>query len=104
MLAAVVMFSGSARTGSSSDGRFVMPQPIAGPAPVVTKAEFDQIREGMLYEEVVRIIGASGELQSSSDLAGFKTVMYAWMNANGSNMNAMFQNGKLVQKAQFGLP
>src|SRR5437899_4600812 len=82
MLAAVVMFSGSARTGSSSDGRFVMPQPIAGSAPVVTKAEFDQIREGMLYEEVVRIIGASGELQSSSDLAGFKTVMYAWLNAN----------------------
>jgi hypothetical protein len=31
------------------------------------------------------------------------TVMYQWVNSNGSNMNAMFQNDKLNQKAQFGL-
>jgi hypothetical protein len=89
---------------SDGSGRTVLPQSFGAPAPVVTKAEFDQIREGMTYEQVQRIIGAPGEVQSSSDLAGYKTVMYAWMNSNGSNMNAMFQNGKLVQKAQFGLP
>ena len=92
------------RSPAQSSGRAVMPQFPGQAAPVVTKAEFDAVREGMTYQEVVRIIGASGELQSSSDLAGIKTVMYSWMNANGSNMNAMFQNDKLVQKAQFGLP
>jgi hypothetical protein len=30
--------------------------------------------------------------------------MYSWKNRNGSNMNAMFQDGELVTKAQFGLP
>lgn len=39
-----------------------------------------------------------------SDLAGHTTVMYAWKNRNGSNMSAMFQDGALVSKAQFGLP
>ncbi len=36
-------------------------------------------------------------------MPGIKTVMHQWMNSDGSNMNAMFQNDKLVQKAQFGL-
>lgn len=30
-------------------------------------------------------------------------VMYQWVNSNGSNMNTMFQNDRLIQKAQFGL-
>jgi hypothetical protein len=29
--------------------------------------------------------------------------MYSWKNADGSNMSAMFQNGQLIAKAQFGL-
>ena len=81
-----------------------LPQFPGQASAVVTKAEFDRIREGMTYEEVRRIIGASGEVQSSSDLVGIKTVLYAWMNANGSNMNAMFQDGKLVQKHSLGCP
>ncbi len=89
---------------TDSSGRMVLPQSVAAPAPVVTKAEFDQLQEGMTYEQAVAIIGASGELQSSSDVVEIKTVMYSWMNSNGSNMNAMFQNNKLVTKAQFGLP
>jgi hypothetical protein len=91
---------------SSSDrsGRFVPPSVPLAPPPVVSKAKYDSISEGMSYEQVKGIIGASGEELSRSDLAGIKTVMYQWMNPNGSNMNAMFQNGKLIQKAQFGLP
>ncbi len=89
---------------TDSSGRSVLPQSIGAAAPVVTKTEFDQIREGMTYEQVAAIIGASGELLSSNDLAGFKTVMYSWANSNGSSMNAIFQNEKLIQKAQFGLP
>ena len=103
VLFVLAMFSG-AFSVSDASGRAVLPQAFAAAAPVVTKAEFDQIREGMSYEEAARIIGASGELQSSSEIAGYRTVMYSWMNSNGSNMNAMFQNGRLINKAQFGLP
>jgi hypothetical protein len=72
-------------------------------APVVTMAEYEQIHEGMSYEETVAIIGSPGEELSRSDMAGYSTVMYSWQNDSGSNMNAMFQNGKLVNKAQLGL-
>jgi hypothetical protein len=40
---------------------------------------------------------------SSSNVAGYQTVMYGWNAWTGAGMNAMFQNGKLVTKAQFGL-
>lgn len=61
-------------------------------------------RKGMSYSEVKAIIGVGGEELSRSDIAGFSVVMYSWTNSNGSNMNAMFQNGSLVSKAQFCLP
>lgn len=78
--------------------------------PVVTMDEYTQIREGMTYSQVVSIIGASGEEVASNVIEGvpgvmptMRTTMYQWVNADGSNMNAMFQNGELIQKAQFGL-
>jgi len=69
----------------------------------VTAAEYEQLRTGMSYKQAAKIVGFEGEEMSSSDLAGYQTVMVAWKNADGSNMNAMFQNGRMVTKAQFGL-
>lgn len=69
----------------------------------VTRAEFEQLETGMSYQEAVEVIGAEGEEISRSEVMGTKTVMYQWTNYDASNMNAMFQNGKLIQKAQFGL-
>ena len=104
-LVGFVWFSGVLTTRSTdSSGRMVLPTSIAAPPPVVTKAEYDQVGNGMTYEQVTAIIGASGSELSRGDLAGFTSVMYSWTNSNSSGMNAMFQNGKLVQKAQFGLP
>lgn len=71
--------------------------------PLVSKSDYDRIEEGMSYAQTSKIIGAPGEELSRSDLAGYRTVMYSWKNSNGSNMNAMFQNDRLVTKAQFGL-
>jgi hypothetical protein len=83
---------------------------VRGPAlprfttpPTVTMSEFSGLRAGMTYQQAIQIIGARGEEISRSDIADFKTVMYLWKNGDGSNMNAMFQNGALVNKAQFGL-
>lgn len=69
----------------------------------ITKAKYDRVREGMSYEEVIVILGNAGDPISTNQLVGTTTVMYVWRNANGSSMNAMFENGKLIQKAQFDL-
>lgn len=69
----------------------------------ITAANFAKIKTGMKYEEVVKILGAEGELLSESEVAGYKTQMYQWKAGMMSNMNATFQNGKLMSKAQMGL-
>ena len=86
-------------------------QQVQPPAPktevkssMVSMEQFNRIQEGMTYQEVVLVLGSPGEVISSSDIAGYKTVMYMWKgNSFGANMNATFQNDKMVAKAQFGL-
>jgi len=79
-------------------------QPAVSYTPVVKKADYDRLKEGMSYSQIRSIIGVEGEELSRSDVAGFKTIMYSWKNANGSNMNVMLQNDRLINKAQYGLP
>ena len=83
------------------------PNGAAGAAPAdesVTLAEFQALKSGMSYAEAVAVIGFEGVEQSSSEIGGTKTVMYTWVNPPGfENMNAMFQNDKLITKAQLGL-
>ena len=95
-------------TRTSVAGVSESPLPRATLAPAtsgVTLTNFNRLHEGMSYQEVVSILGSSGELLSSSDPAGIETEMYQWegVGSLGANMNAMFQNGRLVSKAQFGL-
>ena len=71
----------------------------------VSLDQFKQLQDGMTYVEAVRTLGSSGTEQSRSSIGDIVTVMYSWPGAgtSGGNMNAMFQNDKLVSKAQFGL-
>ena len=84
-------------------------EPPVSSGPVVrsaaTLAEYNRIRVGMSYDEVREIIGAQGTEMSRNPIGGITTVMYSWRGAGiaGANMNAVFQDGKLVDKAQFGL-
>lgn len=71
-------------------------------APTVTMAKYEQVKDGMTYEEVEAIMGSKGEEISRSKSGEFELVMYTWKNATGS-MIAMFQNGKLKTKSQYGL-
>jgi hypothetical protein len=59
----------------------------------------------MTYSEAVGILGSPGTEQSRSNIADTVTVMYTWPGSGtlGANMNAIFQQDKLVSKAQFGL-
>jgi hypothetical protein len=100
LIAFLIMFAPSSTSTAST-------APVGGLfkalEPTVTMAKFSGLQTGMTYQQAVEIIGAPGEELSRSEIAGFTTVMYAWKNPGGSNMNAMFQNGALVNKAQFGL-
>ncbi len=80
------------------------------PRRIVTYDHYQRIREGMSYSAVCSTIGTGGQEVSRNRFDGvpgaapaISTVMYQWENADGSNMNAIFQNDSLVQKAQSGL-
>jgi hypothetical protein len=91
--------SGSATSNSTSSA----PSSSASTAGV-TMANYNRIKNGMSYSQVVQILGKEGTELSSNDIAGIQTVMYQWDGDSwGGNMNVMFQNGKVIQKAQFGL-
>jgi hypothetical protein len=90
------------------------PAPAPTPAPeppknkpAMSKAEFDQIQNGMTYEQVTAIIGGSGEMMSEVGSKGdqFYTVIYQYEGEGdfGANANLTFQGSKLQMKAQFGL-
>lgn len=88
-----------------SSEEIAAPPAEAPPAPAskVTLANYNRLKTGMSYAEVSAILGEGTEM-SRSEIADYVTVMYSWDGDGfGANMNAMFQNGKLVQKAQFGL-
>jgi outer membrane protein assembly factor BamE (lipoprotein component of BamABCDE complex) len=76
-------------------------------AGILDEEKFNQIQNGMTYEEVVAIIGADGEVISESGEKGtdLHTIMYEWKAEGGfgANANFMFQGGKLANKAQFGV-
>ncbi len=81
--------------------------PEATPEPAeneITMEKFNRLKTGMSYKEAVEILGAEGEVLSESEIGGTKTVMYSWAGSSfASSMNAMFQNNKLISKAQMGL-
>lgn len=73
--------------------------------PGISADEFAALKTGMTQAEVTAIVGSEGELISENELAGTRTIMVKWDSETGfgANANAMFQNGKLMQKSQFGL-
>jgi hypothetical protein len=94
---------------------FAIGQPItvAGIAPSAFNGTYtvtNATTTTVSYAKVVSIIGCQGEENSSTTMPGIPgimpqmtTKMYSWINFDGSNMNAMFQNDMLMNKAQFGL-
>ena len=71
----------------------------------ITMSEYNQIKTGMTYEEVINIVGSPGEVSIQSESGGFNLTMITWYGNGtaGSNANVSFQNGKVMGKAQVGL-
>jgi len=64
--------------------------------------DFRSLSSGEPYSSVVALV-ASGTEMSRVVSDGDATVAYSWTNPDGSNMNVIFQNNRLVSKAQAGL-
>lgn len=70
----------------------------------ITMANFSRVKPGMTPDEVFDILGkANAEVAADSSIAGIRTQMVVWKTPYGPNCNVMFQNGRVVSKAQFGL-
>lgn len=71
----------------------------------ITMSDYNQIQEGMSYDEVKEIIGSEGQLTSTSSMNGYTISIYTWYGngAAGSNANVTFTNDAVTGKAQVGL-
>ena len=77
---------------------------VAASACTVSKSNFMALRMGASYDAAASALGCAGDEIARSEVGPFVAVMYMWNGSRlGANMNAMFQNDKLVSKAQFGL-
>lgn len=95
----------------------LMPNPSSPPSvgqqqsEKLTLEKFEKIENGMSYNDVVGIIGCEGTLEAETGEKGteYYTVSYRYMGDDqvsgmlGANASFMFQNGKLMMKAQLGL-
>lgn len=68
----------------------------------VNMDKYNKINNGMSYDEVKGILD-EGALTSESKIMNSDSVMYSWVNKNGSNMNVTFSDGKVSSKSQLNL-
>jgi hypothetical protein len=77
-------------------------QPVSGC--VINKQNYERLNHGISYWDAVEIMGCEGREGASSSLAGMTTVSYTWQSRSGhGTVSAMFQNDRLVMRAQAGL-
>lgn len=69
-----------------------------------TLEQYNQVQDGMTYDEVVAIFGGKETSSSESEIAGIKSEVKTW-NGNGTFSVATigFTNGKVSSKSQTGL-
>lgn len=86
------------------------PNPASPAAhPLITWAEFNQIRRGMDYENCVRIIGAPGDAYGSSGAPADhhdnpEWVSYVWRNSPDSYAQISFHDGLAERLVATNLP
>lgn len=69
----------------------------------LTMAKYNQLKNGMTYEECVEIIGSEGNQTVSSGEGKYKFESYKWDGPNFQFIMLSFMGGKLNSKAQNGL-
>ena len=78
----------------------------SSPGAGVTLSNYMQLKKGMRYAEVVKILGREGTNTGSGakhSQPGTKVAQYLWEGEGGGSMTVLFENNKLISKAQSGL-
>jgi hypothetical protein len=58
----------------------------------------------MTYQEAVRVLGHPGVELERMKIAGEDSAIYTWADDRSkAKISLLFQNGKMIQRAQFGL-
>ncbi|MEM1171707.1 MAG: hypothetical protein AAGJ08_22145 [Cyanobacteria bacterium P01_H01_bin.35] len=67
-------------------------------APVVTTINIENIKVGMTYDEVTKIIGSRGTKQPTRDnpLTNPNTTEYIWLNPDGTSLTIIFDSNQKV--------
>lgn len=68
----------------------------------ITMDNYNKIENGMTYEQVKSILG-EGEVTSETEKMNHKSIIYSYINKNGSYANFTFTNGSISMKEQFNL-
>lgn len=68
----------------------------------ITMDKYNQVKNGMTYDEVKGILG-EGQILSETKIMDTTSVMYEYINKDGSNANFTFDSSGVVMKAQFNL-
>lgn len=73
----------------------------------ISKEKYEQVNNGMTYEEVIEIVGGEGEVitetgEKGTELYGI-SVMYEGEGGIGASANFVFIGNKLQTKSQYGL-
>ena len=68
----------------------------------VTMDMYNQVKEGMSYDEVVSILG-EGTLSSQTSIMGMESTIYTWGNVIGGYMTCTFTGDEVSLKAQSNL-
>jgi hypothetical protein len=81
------------------------PSQSVPPKPHASLAAYNQIRNGMTYDEVVSIAGPPAQERARSLVMGYETVVFEWTGEGwfGGRMVLTFVNGRLTQKEQVDL-
>ena len=77
--------------------------PTNGKQSSLTMEQYNQVKNGMTYQEAVAAVGSEGTEVSSTEISGYKTATYKWEGENYSFIFLTFQNDKLISKTQTNL-
>ncbi len=80
------------------------PSPTPEPTPYrITAQHYHLLRNGYSIAQCNTLVGVEGTEVSRTGDGQYELIMISWSNSNGSSMNATFQGGKMISKAQLGL-
>ena len=93
----IVVFISSLTSGSDNEEKQDIDK-------YITLSEFNQIENGMSYEQVKEIIGSEGTVMSETNVGDAHSIIYYWYGKDEiSNANFSFTNNELINKTQIGL-